>query len=191
MSNATLAEATDLTMAISRAGWRVVYAPNARAWTEAPASLAQLWKQRYRWCFGTLQAMWKHRAAITEPGAAGKLGRRGLPYLLAFQVLLPLLAPAVDVATLYSLVVSPSLLMLGVWLGFLGMQLLASAYAFRLDGERLGPLWSLPLQQLVYRQLMYLVVVQSVASAVYGLRLRWQAMHRTGELDAVPVLISS
>ena len=76
-----------------------------------------------------------------------------------------------------------------MWLGFLALQLLAAGYAFRLDGERLGPLWSLPLQQFVYRQLMYLVVIQSVASALYGLRLRWQAMRRTGEMDAAPVLV--
>ena len=33
----------------------------ALAWTEAPATLRQLWRQRYRWCYGTMQAMWKHR----------------------------------------------------------------------------------------------------------------------------------
>jgi hypothetical protein len=67
------------------------------------------------------------------------------------------------------------------------MQLIVAVYAFRLDHERLGPLWSLPLQQFVYRQLMYLVVIQSVASALYGLRLRWQVIRRTGDMDAVPV----
>jgi hypothetical protein len=55
------------------------------------------------------------------------------------------------------------------------MQLLSAAYAFRLDGERLRPLWSVPLQQIAYRQLIYLVVVHSMASAFYGLRLRWQS----------------
>ena len=59
--------------------------------------------------------------------------------------------------------------------------------AFRLDGEPLRPLWSLPLQQIVYRQLMYLVVIQSVASALYGLRLPWQGIRRTGEMDAAPI----
>ena len=98
VSDDTLAEDTDLTMATCRAGWRVVYAPDARAWTEAPATLGQLWRQRYRWCYGTMQAMWKHRGAVLEGGASGKLGRRGLPYLLAFQVLLPLLAPIIDIA---------------------------------------------------------------------------------------------
>jgi cellulose synthase/poly-beta-1,6-N-acetylglucosamine synthase-like glycosyltransferase len=179
-------------MAICRAGWRVVYAAEARAWTEAPATLGQLWRQRHRWCYGTMQSMWKHREAIWQSGAAGKLGRRGLPYLLAFQVLFPLLAPAIDIAAVCALLLSPgSPTLLYVWLGFLALQLLSAAYAFRLDGERLRPLWSVPLQQVAYRQLMSLVVIQSVASAVYGLRLRWQVTRRTGQLDAVPVQIVS
>jgi cellulose synthase/poly-beta-1,6-N-acetylglucosamine synthase-like glycosyltransferase len=78
VSEDTVAEDTDLTMAICRAGWRVLYAADARAWTEAPASMGQLWRQRYRWCYGTLQAVRKHRGAIGQSGSAGKLGRRGL-----------------------------------------------------------------------------------------------------------------
>jgi cellulose synthase/poly-beta-1,6-N-acetylglucosamine synthase-like glycosyltransferase len=187
----TLAEDTDLTMAICRAGWRVIYVPDACAWTEAPGTLRQLWRQRYRWCYGTMQSMWKHRGAVRESGPAGLLGRRGLPYLLAFQVVLPLLAPIIDIATLYSLVVTRSPTLLYVWLGFLTLQLLAAGYAFRLDGEGLRPLWSLPLQQIVYRQLMYLVVIQSVATALYGLRLPWQGVRRTGEMDAAPIAARS
>ncbi|NED81664.1 glycosyltransferase, partial [Streptomyces sp. SID11233] len=40
MSEDTLAEDTDITMAIHRDGWHVVYAEKARAWTEAPESVA-------------------------------------------------------------------------------------------------------------------------------------------------------
>ncbi|MEU6201241.1 bifunctional polysaccharide deacetylase/glycosyltransferase family 2 protein [Streptomyces sp. NPDC047061] len=182
VGDATLAEDTDLTMALCRAGWRVVYEEGAVAWTEAPASLGALWRQRYRWCYGTLQAMWKHRGALVQGGAAGKLGRRGLAYLLLFQVLLPLLAPVVDVFALYGLVFLDPLRITALWLAFLLLQLLMALYAFRLDGERPGPLWSLPLQQFVHRQLMYLVVVQSVFTAVSGSRLRWQRMERYGSL---------
>src|SRR6185369_11786219 len=97
----TLAEDTDFTMAVLRDGWRVVYEPSAVAWTEAPATLRQLWRQRYRWCYGTMQAMWKHRRSLFERGPAGRLGRRGLVYLGLFQILLPLCAPAVDVYAVY------------------------------------------------------------------------------------------
>ncbi|MFJ3305887.1 glycosyltransferase [Streptomyces sp. NPDC086549] len=186
VSDVTLAEDTDLTMALCRVGWRVVYEEGAKAWTEAPASLNALWRQRYRWCYGTLQAMWKHRGALVQRGAAGKLGRRGLGYLLLFQVLLPLLAPVVDIFALYGLLFLDPVRIVGLWLAFLLLQLMMGVYAFRLDGERPGPLWSLPLQQFVYRQLMYLVVIQSVFTAVSGSRLRWQRMERYGSLQ-VPV----
>ncbi|MFI1165075.1 glycosyltransferase [Streptomyces sp. NPDC020801] len=184
VSDVTLAEDTDLTMALCRDGWRVVYEEGAKAWTEAPASLNALWRQRYRWCYGTLQAMWKHRGALVQRGAAGKLGRRGLVHLLLFQVLLPLLAPVVDVFALYGLVFLDPARIIGLWLAFLLLQLMMGLYAFRLDGESPGPLWSMPLQQFVYRQLMYLVVIQSVFTAVSGSRLRWQRMERYGSLRA-------
>ena len=77
VSDDTLAEDTDLTMAICRRGWRVVYEEHARAWTEAPASLGQLWRQRYRWSYGTMQSMWKHRHAVVErapPAGSGGAG---------------------------------------------------------------------------------------------------------------------
>lgn len=186
VSDTTLAEDTDLTMALCRDGWRVVYEERAKAWTEAPATLGALWKQRYRWCYGTLQAMWKHRGALTQRGQAGKLGRRGLLYLLMFQVLLPLLAPVVDVTAVFGLIFLDPLRILGLWSAFLLLQLLMGLYAFRLDKEHPGPLWSLPLQQFVYRQLMYLVVIQSVFTAIAGSRLRWQRMERYGSLQ-VPV----
>lgn len=186
VSDDTLAEDTDLTMSLCRDGWRVVYQDDARAWTEAPESIGALWKQRYRWCYGTLQAMWKHRGAVLQGGAAGKLGRRGLGYLLVLQVLLPLFAPVVDVFAIYGLIFLDPVRIGLLWLVFLLVQFLMAAYAFRLDNERLRPLWTLPLQQFVYRQLMYLVVIQSVVTALAGVHLRWHRMERYGSLRVPP-----
>jgi cellulose synthase/poly-beta-1,6-N-acetylglucosamine synthase-like glycosyltransferase/peptidoglycan/xylan/chitin deacetylase (PgdA/CDA1 family) len=176
----TLAEDTDLTMALCRAGWRVVYEEKALAWTEAPTTLGQLWKQRYRWCYGTLQAMWKHRRAVLE---RPPFGRRCLGYLALFQLLLPLLAPVVDLMAIYSTAVGDPLPVVAVWAGFVVVQALTGWYALRLDGERASALWVLPLQQFVYRQLMYLVVIQSLATAVLGVRLRWHTVRREGTFD--------
>jgi poly-beta-1,6 N-acetyl-D-glucosamine synthase len=179
ISEDTLAEDTDITVAVNRAGWRVVYEERARAWTEAPASWGELWRQRYRWCYGTLQAMWKHRAAVLQR-SGGHVGRRGIPYVVAFQVLLPLLAPLVDLLALYGFLFLNPWLVLAYWGGFNVVQMGLAAYAFRLDGEPLRPLWALPLQQFVYRQFMYAVIVQSVVAALAGIRLRWHKLERTG-----------
>src|SRR5207248_7980957 len=76
----TLAEDTDLTLAIGRTGRRVVYAEGARAWTEAPSTLSALWRQRYRWSFGTMQAVFKHRRAVVSRNPLERrIGRRALP----------------------------------------------------------------------------------------------------------------
>ena len=182
MSEDTLAEDTDITMTIQRHNWRVVYRPDAIAWTEAPTTLSALWRQRYRWGYGTLQAMWKHRGAGLE---GGPLGFFGLPYLLAFQIVLPTLSPVIDVFAVYGALFLDTWTAIGIWVGYNVLQVLLGLYAFRLDRERLWPLWTLPLQQLVYRQLVYLVVIQSIVSSLTGARLRWHKLARTG-MDAVP-----
>ena len=182
ISGETLAEDTDLTLAIGRAGWRVVYEENARAWTEAPATIRGLWRQRYRWCYGTLQAAWKHRASIWRRGEH-RIGRRGLPYLVLFQIALPMLAPLIDLFSIYGLLFLNPLTVLEFWITFTGLQLLLGWYAFRLDRESPWVLWAMPVQQFVYRQLMYLVVVESVLTAIRGSRLHWRPIARRGEVE--------
>jgi cellulose synthase/poly-beta-1,6-N-acetylglucosamine synthase-like glycosyltransferase/peptidoglycan/xylan/chitin deacetylase (PgdA/CDA1 family) len=169
LSGDTLAEDTDLTMAVCRA-----------AWTEVPATLRQLWRQRYRWTFGTCQAMWKHRHALIERGAAGQLGRRGLPFLVMVRLLAPLTAPAVDVLLLYSFIFGdPATVAIGL-LSPLSLQVALAVISLRIDRESIRPAWALPLQLFVHRQLMYLVLIQSIAAALVGARPTWQRMHRTG-----------
>jgi cellulose synthase/poly-beta-1,6-N-acetylglucosamine synthase-like glycosyltransferase/peptidoglycan/xylan/chitin deacetylase (PgdA/CDA1 family) len=184
MSDDTLAEDTDITMALHRDGWRVVYAENARAWTEAPETVQQLWSQRYRWSYGTMQAIWKHRRALVDKGPSGRFGRVGLPLVSLFMVVAPLLAPLIDVFLVYGLVFGPTQKTIIAWLGVLAIQAVCAAYAFRLDRERMTHLISLPLQQILYRQLMYVVLLQSWITALTGGRLRWQKLRRTGVVDA-------
>jgi cellulose synthase/poly-beta-1,6-N-acetylglucosamine synthase-like glycosyltransferase len=182
VSSETLAEDTDLTIAIGRAGWRVVYEENARAWTEAPATMRGLWRQRYRWCYGTLQAAWKHRASFWRRGEH-RIGRRGLPYLVLFQIVLPMLAPLIDLFSIYGLLFLDPLRVLEFWITFTGIQLLLAWYAFRLDRESPWVLWAMPVQQFVYRQMMYLVVIESVQTAIQGSRLHWRPIDRRGEVE--------
>ena len=185
VSQETLAEDTDLTIAIGRAGWRMVYVDKAIAWTEAPVTVRQLWQQRYRWTYGTMQSVWKHRRAIVERGAAGRMGRFGLLHIIAFQILLPITAPLIDVFFVYGLFFLDPGTTLVLWLSVMLIQTAGAAFAFRMDGEPWGPLWLMPAQQLIYRQLMYVVLGQSLGSAVSGVRVRWQRMRRIGALDSL------
>ncbi|MEU6192891.1 bifunctional polysaccharide deacetylase/glycosyltransferase family 2 protein [Streptomyces sp. NPDC047061] len=190
MSEDTLAEDTDITIAMHRAGWRVVYQEHAKAWTEAPGSLKQLWSQRYRWSYGTMQALWKHRKSLTDKGPSGRFGRVGMPLVVLFQIVTPVFAPLIDVFTIYSMIFVDFEAALLAWLAVLCIQLACAAYAFRLDKEKYRYLAMMPLQQLAYRQMMYLVLIHSCITALTGGRLRWQKLKRTGEVGT-PAGVSS
>jgi cellulose synthase/poly-beta-1,6-N-acetylglucosamine synthase-like glycosyltransferase/peptidoglycan/xylan/chitin deacetylase (PgdA/CDA1 family) len=178
----TLAEDTDLTLAIGRTGRRVVYAEHARAWTEAPSTLGALWRQRYRWSFGTMQAFWKHRGAmVSRDRSERRIGWRALPYILLFQIALPIAAPLVDLLSLYGIVFADAVHVIAIWTVFNLIQLGIAAFGFRLDREPLRPLWALPIQQFVYRQLMYVVIIESTVSALKGVRAGWRHVPRTGD----------
>ena len=133
-----------------------------------------------------MQAMWRHRRSIVEHGASGRFGRLGLPFIAMFSVVLPLFAPVLDIFAVYGLFFVPRWEAAAAWLGVLAVQILTAVLAFRLDREPLRPLWALPLQQLVYRQIMYLVLVHAAATALSGGMLKWQKLRRTGEVAASP-----
>jgi len=130
-----------------------------------------------------MQALWKHRHAVIERGPSGRFGRRGLLLVTAFSVVLPLLAPLLDIMAVYGLVFLDRWAAMVGWLSMMVIQMVTSALAFRLDREPLKPLWTLPLQQVFYRQLMYLVLLHSALTALAGRRLQWQKLRRTGEVS--------
>ena len=129
-----------------------------------------------------MQAMWKHRHSIVESGPSGRFGRRGLPFIAAFTVVLPLLAPFMDLVAVYGAIFLNRWETLFGWLAIMLVQTVTAVLAFRLDRERLRPLWSLPLQQFAYRQVMYLVLLRSTGTALTGRRLRWQKLRRSGDV---------
>jgi hypothetical protein len=131
-----------------------------------------------------MQAVWKHKGAATHSDQR-RIGLIGLPYLVFFQIALPLLAPLIDVFAIYGLLFLDPVPVLAYWFGFNLLNILLGWYAFRLDHESPRPLWAMPLQQFVYRQLMYLVVIESLISALAGTRIRWQTMERTGDVEVV------
>ncbi|WP_372780925.1 glycosyltransferase [Phenylobacterium sp.] len=188
----TLAEDQDLTLAMQRAGWRVEFDPEARAYTEAPETVGGLLKQRFRWSFGTLQCIYKHRAALFDVKRP-VLGFVALPQIWLFQIILTAIAPLVDLAIVWSLISaiyawafhpvewSPDDLSrpLFFWAAFIFLDLSAGALGMAL--ERRAP-WAdlvwLPVQRFGYRQLMYYVVVKSIDAALHGARVGWGKLER-------------
>lgn len=199
-STTTLAEDQDLTLQLSRQGYRIAYADDAVAWTEAPDTLRALATQRFRWAYGTLQCAWKHRDLLFRPGA-GTLGWIGLPNVWLFQVVFSLLGPLADlgfVLSLLELLVTRAehgntyalveLQHVATWYAaFLAVDWLATVAAFWMEPkEDRGLAWLVFLQRFAYRQVMYWVVVRSVVAAIRGGPVGWGQLERKATVRVAP-----
>ena len=177
----TLAEDTDLTLAIRRLDYQIRYDEEAIAWTEAPEKTSALAKQRFRWAFGTLQAVWKHRDATFNP-AYGYLGMVALPSIWIFQVLLAFLSPFAEIAMIIALYAGNWRVVLLYYLGLFLLELLSAVLAYALER---APAWDLVLlfiQRIFYRQLMYYVLGKSILYAMRGRLVGWGKLERTASV---------
>lgn len=198
----TLAEDMDLTWRLRRAGWRIANETRAVAFTEAPDTLSTLFKQRFRWAYGTLQCLTKHRRAL---GRNGVFGRLMLPLVWVFQFALQWLAPLVD---LQLLIAVASMVYSWWWNGaqhghwmadpdtvaflqktgffyavFYTVELAGSAIAIRMDREDSSLLWWLFWQRFVYRQMLYVVIWKATWTALSGFRQGWNKLARKGTVS--------
>ncbi|HEY3102157.1 MAG TPA: glycosyltransferase [Pyrinomonadaceae bacterium] len=199
-SNDTLAEDQDLTLQIRKLGYKIGYEEAATAWTEAPDRLRTLARQRFRWAYGTLQCLWKHRGALFRL-RYGTLGLVGMPNVWIFQVLFPLISPIMDLIVIYTLLSSvyyrfeqPTGFsftnvrqVMFYYALFLAVDWCAAAFAFLLERkERWRLLWWLFLQRFCYRQVMYYVMVKSVATAARGAVVGWGKLERKATVEVRP-----
>lgn len=175
----TLAEDTDITLAIKAMGYKIVYDSEAIALTEAPSTIRALLNQRFRWTFGTMQSVWKHKRAFFNPNK-GSLGTIGLPYLFFFQIFFPLFSPLFDLALIIGLLDHRYKLMAISFVVYTLADLMASMIALRLDKEKISNLWLIVPQRIFYRQLMYYVIVRSFVNVLKGRLIHWGDSKREG-----------
>jgi cellulose synthase/poly-beta-1,6-N-acetylglucosamine synthase-like glycosyltransferase/peptidoglycan/xylan/chitin deacetylase (PgdA/CDA1 family)/spore germination protein YaaH len=196
----TVAEDADLTMNLVAICFKVIYEDRALAFTEAPINARGLMRQRFRWSFGTLQAVFKHRKAFRTNRAMGYFA---LPNILIFQILLPLVSPLIDLLFLASLIqflinkhYHPETAsaasfdkLLIYFLAFIVIDFVTSALAFSLerkhpankgDGWLLFHIW---LQRFSYRQVFSVVLFRTLKRAIDGRPFNWEKLERTAKMS--------
>ncbi|HEY1646389.1 MAG TPA: glycosyltransferase [Terracidiphilus sp.] len=196
----TVAEDADLTMNLLEQGLKVDYEDRALAFTEAPIDARGLMRQRFRWSFGTLQAVWKHRAAFVRNKAMGLFA---LPNILIFQMFLPLVSPFIDLLFAWGIInffldrhyhpesASPASFekLVTYFLGFLVIDFITSTVAFSLERRHpanRGDVWLLFhiwLQRFAYRQLFSVVLFKTLKRAIDGKPFNWDKIERTAKMS--------
>jgi cellulose synthase/poly-beta-1,6-N-acetylglucosamine synthase-like glycosyltransferase/peptidoglycan/xylan/chitin deacetylase (PgdA/CDA1 family)/spore germination protein YaaH len=196
----TVAEDADLTMNLLEQGYSVIYEDRALAFTEAPVNADGLMRQRFRWSFGILQAIFKHRGAIAKHRAMGLFA---LPNILIFQILLPLVSPFIDLMFVAGIIhyfidkhfhpeaASTDNLykLLTFFFAFLAIDFAASALAFLLERRHpasKGDMWLLFhiwIQRFTYRQVFSVVLLKTVKRAIDGKPFNWDKLERTATMS--------
>jgi cellulose synthase/poly-beta-1,6-N-acetylglucosamine synthase-like glycosyltransferase/peptidoglycan/xylan/chitin deacetylase (PgdA/CDA1 family)/spore germination protein YaaH len=196
----TVAEDADLSMSLLEDRYKVIYDDHALAFTEAPATARSLMRQRFRWSFGILQAVFKHRGAARTNRAMGFFA---LPNILIFQILLPLVSPFIDIMFAFGVIqflvdkhyhpetanAATVEKLLVYFLGFLLIDFMTSLLAFSLeprhpankgDGWLLFHVW---LQRFSYRQIFSIVLFRTLKRAVEGRPFNWEKIERTARMS--------
>jgi cellulose synthase/poly-beta-1,6-N-acetylglucosamine synthase-like glycosyltransferase/peptidoglycan/xylan/chitin deacetylase (PgdA/CDA1 family)/spore germination protein YaaH len=196
----TVAEDADLTMNILEQGYSVIYEDRSLAFTEAPVNMDGLMRQRFRWSFGILQAIFKHRGAIARHRAMGLFA---LPNILIFQILLPLVSPFIDLMFVGGVIhyvidkhfhpetasADSFYKLLAFFMAFMLIDFAASALAFTLerkhpaskgDGWLLFHIW---IQRFSYRQVFSIVLFKTIKRAIDGKPFNWDKLERTAQMS--------
>ncbi len=187
----TLAEDCDLTMRLLRNGYVVRNCTEALSFTEAPETFKQFLKQRFRWSFGVMQCFWKHRDTIFN-SKYKNFGMIAMPNILIYQIMLPILAPLADIilvlsllAASFGIIVSSLPHIILYYFIFTLVDIAGAALAFAYEKENhLKLLWMIP-QRLIYRQMMYYILIKSISKAFKGELQGWGALKRTGSVKEV------
>ncbi|MEO8855299.1 MAG: glycosyltransferase [Ginsengibacter sp.] len=187
----TLAEDCDLTMRLLRNGYTVRNCTQAISYTEAPETFPQFLKQRFRWSFGVIQCFWKHRDTLFN-SKYKNFGMIAMPNILIFQIILPFLAPLADIilvvsllAASFGIVVASIPHIIVYYIIFTLVDIAGAALAFAYERENhIKLVWMLP-QRLIYRQMMYYILIKSFNKAIKGELQGWGALKRTGTVKEV------
>lgn len=179
-SSDTYAEDADLTLKILANNWKIYYEPRAISYTEAPETLHQLLKQRYRWTRGILQAIRKHRVLLVNPTI-----NFGDTFVLWSMFYEALIWPAMNIISnvffiFVALAYGFSSLIFFWWAGLAILDLTTALYCVAVENEevRLVP------YALVYRMFFILTIdickAMSTVEEFLGFDMNWGKLERVG-----------
>jgi cellulose synthase/poly-beta-1,6-N-acetylglucosamine synthase-like glycosyltransferase len=178
----TYAEDCDLTLNILMHGWRIKYEPEAIAYTEAPESIRDLIRQRYRWTRGILQSIRKHKRALVsfQHGSTNT-------FVLWYMIFEGLLWPAMNVASNLLFITlgafyGYSHFAVFWWLQLTILDLGAALYCVSIEREAL-----LLVPYSVFYRLFFVLAIDvckllGTVDELLGLRMSWGKLERSGRL---------
>lgn len=188
-SHDTLAEDADLTLTLHQLGYRIVQENQAVAWTEAPATVRSLAKQRLRWTYGNLQALRKHSSMLLKP-RFGFLGMVTMPYTL-LSIVVPLLFMPLTIAVAVLSTASGNWQPVALFAAFVSAaHLIISSLALWMVKEKAWHLLVVPIYRVIYEPLRVYLLYASLLKALKGRLVGWYRPERIGSVNLPTVTVN-
>lgn len=179
-SSDTFAEDADLTLNLRLAGWEIRYEPNAISYTEAPATMQQLLKQRYRWTRGILQSIRKHKKHLINPTL--RFRHRLVLWSLFYEAII---WPTMNIfANAFFIVIALAYGMSNTialwWAGIALLDVMTALYCVAVEKEEFKLIPYAFVYRLIFILLIDITKVAATVEEFLGIEMNWGKLERIG-----------
>lgn len=175
----TLVEDFDATIKVLKTGLIIQGSTASTAYTEAPQSLHDFYKQRKRWYRGNLQVLQRHSETLFNPRYAF-LYRIAFPFMIISMVVLPFAGVAVIATSIWEVIIGDWFFVLEMFGLFIVLQTLMSALAVRIDREDPKLILFSPFLVLGYKQLIDILLIKGTLETLFKTKTKWTSAKRIG-----------
>lgn len=183
-SSDTFAEDADLTLKLLAKNWKIYYEPKAVSYTEAPVTLQQLLKQRYRWTRGILQSIRKHKKLLFNPTV--NFGHTIILWMMSYEALIwPTMNIAANAFFIFAaLFFGFSHLIFFWWAGLAILDMVTALYCIAVEKEEFRLIW----YAIIYRMFFILIIdickTMSTIEEFLGIKMTWGKLERENSVES-------
>ncbi len=173
----TLVEDFDATIKVLKSGLVVQGSSEALAYTQAPQTFKDFYRQRKRWYRGNLQILSRHSDALTNP-RFGLLQKFVYPLMAIHMLLIPAASIVVWAFAAYQLILGNYQFVAFMVGMYITLQYLLSAMAIRMDGDDKRIIAFSVFLVIGYKQLTDILQLKAVIEEVFGRKAIWTSARR-------------
>ena len=175
----TLVEDFDATIKVLKSGFVISGSTRSTAYTEAPQTIHDFYKQRKRWYRGNLQVLTRHAETLFNPRYAF-LYRIAFPFMIISMIVLPFAGLAVIATSIYEVLTGDWIFVVEMFGLFITLQTLMSALAIRIDREDPKLILFSPFLVLGYKQMVDILLISGCLETIFRTKAKWTSAKRIG-----------
>jgi len=173
----TLTEDFDTTLKVLKSGKTIQSSSFGSAYTQAPETLKDLYKQRMRWYRGNFQTVFKHKDALSNP-RFGSLHRLGFPFVILHLFMLPFMSIFTWASAIMAIIEGSWLQVAYMFLMFLCLQALVATLAIQIDDEDESLILYSPFFVVGFKHLIDIWVIKALFDVLFRKNLKWTRARR-------------